>query len=1435
MVQECKQFAQTRRYRVDGRWQWGRLLFLLGSLLAVTGLGVAQLPSTPTTFPGTTAVGTSSGPTATVTLTALPAGGTVAEIAVTTSGIANTNTTDLDFIETSGGTCSNGTSLAAGQTCTVNITFAPRFPGIRQGAVLLETSGGQLLAETPLSGIGGGGLPVLVPATINTVAGDAQWIYQQDNVPATQTSIFLPTGLAVDASGGLYLCDSRNNRVRYVDPKGVIHTVAGGDTSGSAGDGYPANLAELNDPSGLALDGAGNLYIADTGNNSIRKVDAVSGVITTVPGTSGVLNAPEGLALTPAGDLVIADTGNNVVRELTVSTGQMRTIAGVAGPANYGGDGGPATQAQLSTPFGVAVRSDGAIAIADRDNNVVRLVDLSGNISTIAGDGQGTFGGDSGPATQAQLYSPTSVAFDPAGDLFIADSGNNRVRGVFGTPGNIVTLAGNSGQQFTGDGGPDDQASLYGPYVLVFDASGNIWVSDMFHNRVREIYGSSLGITYPPMKVGKVSTPLTGTLYNGGNTNLTLGNPTLVQAQLDPGTTTCNQTPMAPMAFCNMGIDFAPTEVNANDTGSVSWISDAPNVTPVDALNGEVLSVEPTSIAIVSAENPGLLGQPVILSATVTSAGTGLTGTVTFTEGNNTLCSAVNLASNGAAICNIPSLSLGTHSIVASYSGDSDDAASTSAPFAELIKQAPALALAVSSSPAVVTSNVTLTLTAADQSGTPTGTVIFYDGPTALATLTLNSAGVAQWSTQTFTVGTHQLSAQYSGDSANAAGSSNTVVEQIAQANTVTVLASNSSNPILGTALTLTATVVSNVGPAPTGSVQFTDGSGAGASVLGSATLSATGTASITVTTLAPGAHSIVASYGGDTDDAGSNSAVLPENVQTSGITLVSNNNPAVSGQTVAFTAQLNTVGPVPPTGVAIFRDNGTMLGSASFNSAATVTFATNALSVGAHTITVTYTGDSSNAPAGGQLTQTVIDATTAVTLTASASPAIYGQPLNLTAVVTSNGGIATGTVNFLDGGTTVGSAQLNGSGVAVLTIANLTPGANSLVASYAGDGKASPSASAPLAIVVKQSTTLAVSSNSDPAQTLSAIILTATVTNAGAAPATGSVSFTDGGTAIGTAQLNGAGQATLTLPEMSAGSHSIAASYPGDGANFGSASGIFNQTVQLRPTATTVTASSTDPSNPQQITLIAVVKGQGSAPPSGTVSFTRGSLTLGQATVDDTGVATITVIFQQTSQPVVASYTGDVNYLASLSTATTITAGQPAQFTLAVNVPNVTLVTHQHTTLNVDIGSVKGFTDSIALGCLGLPYAATCTFTPSQVNLAPNGTVTASLILDTGDPLGAGSGTTASWRTGSSTLLCCLPAGLLLALLRRREQSAKQRRLGTLLLLLIGLAVSMTASGCGGLSTNGTPPGTYSFRVVGTGQGSTTTQAETVTLVVTQ
>jgi uncharacterized protein (TIGR03437 family) len=331
---------------------------------------------------------------------------------------------------------------------------------------------------------------------ITTVAGGGSSI--GDNGPATSAQ-FIPEGVAVDSVGNLYIPDYLNDRIRKVT-NGVITTVAGNGTVGFSGDNGPATSAQLYWSTGVAVDSAGNLYIADTRNYRIRKVSG--GVITTVagngtegfsgdngPATSAQLNNPGGVAVDSAGNLYIADSGNVRVRK--VSNGVITTVAG--GGSSFG-DNGPATSAQLSVG-GIALDSADNLYIADYYNHRIRKVS-NGVITTIAGDGVPGFSGDNGPATSAQLASPSGVAVDSAGNLYIADEGNNRIRKVSG--GVITTIAGNGTYGYSGDGGPATSAQLSQPGYIAIDSAGNIYIADGQNGNIRVLTPPSCTYSVSP-------------------------------------------------------------------------------------------------------------------------------------------------------------------------------------------------------------------------------------------------------------------------------------------------------------------------------------------------------------------------------------------------------------------------------------------------------------------------------------------------------------------------------------------------------------------------------------------------------------------------------------------------------------------------------------------------------------------------------------------------------------------------------------------------------------------------------------------------------------------------------------------------------------------------------------------------------------------------
>ncbi len=330
---------------------------------------------------------------------------------------------------------------------------------------------------------------------LSLVAGNCQGGFSGDGGNAVNAQLNNPQGIAVDLAGNLYIADENNQRIRKVTPAGIITTVAGSSTAGFSGDNGPATSAQLNSPQGVAVDSTGNLYVADSLNSRIRQITP-NGAITTIagtgtagnsgdggPATAATLSRPIALALDSAGDLYIGDAGSSEVRKIAPG-GTITRVAGT-GVYGYSGDSGPAIDANLSTPAGLALDSAGNLFIADDQNFRVREVNPAGTISTYAGSGLPGYSGDGGPATSANLTGPIGVAVDYSHNLFIADySGLVRLVNASGT---ISTPAGQNNLLFSGDGGPASFAQFNGPWGLARDGSGNLYVADWRNYRVRQI------------------------------------------------------------------------------------------------------------------------------------------------------------------------------------------------------------------------------------------------------------------------------------------------------------------------------------------------------------------------------------------------------------------------------------------------------------------------------------------------------------------------------------------------------------------------------------------------------------------------------------------------------------------------------------------------------------------------------------------------------------------------------------------------------------------------------------------------------------------------------------------------------------------------------------------------------------------------------------
>jgi trimeric autotransporter adhesin len=391
----------------------------------------------------------------------------------------------------------------------------------------LATTAGSVWAQIALPAYG----------TINTVAGVGTSGYSGDSGPAINAEMYTPLGLAVDASGNIYIADSQNNRIRkIVAATGIITTVAGNGKAGYSGDDGPAINAELYTPQGVALDSSGNIYIADSQNNRIRKVAAATGVISTVAGNGTVgysgdgmlavnaeLNGPSGVGLDASGNIYIADSKNNSIRKVTVSTGILTTFAG-SGTAGYNGDAQPATSAELNGPQSLVVDKYGNVYVADTLNNRIREVGLAGKITTVAGTGAAGYAGDSEQANTAKISGPMGLAMDTSGKLFFADAGNMRIREVTIYTGVITTVAGNGTAGLFGDDGLAASAELNRPNGMAVDASGNLYTTDSRNNRVRVVGEDKTKTSAAAVAPLSITTPMADSSCAPGTLNLNYTN-----------------------------------------------------------------------------------------------------------------------------------------------------------------------------------------------------------------------------------------------------------------------------------------------------------------------------------------------------------------------------------------------------------------------------------------------------------------------------------------------------------------------------------------------------------------------------------------------------------------------------------------------------------------------------------------------------------------------------------------------------------------------------------------------------------------------------------------------------------------------------------------------------------------------------------------------
>jgi MYXO-CTERM domain-containing protein len=745
----------------------------------------------------------------------------------------------------------------------------------------------------------------------------------------------------------------------------------------------------------------------------------------------------------------------------------------------------------------------------------------------------------------------------------------------------------------------------------------------------------------------------------------------------------------------NDGLDCnaceSPSWSLTNGSGIPGWVYRGTNTLAVQVGNNDacihdaVVTVgytytETSTTSVASSANPAVYGQAVTFTATVTPLSNGpATGTVTFADGVTPLGTAT---LNGAdqAFLSVSTLTPGTHTIHATYNGDSNFQ-SSSGTLSQVVNQASTItALASSVNPSIVGQSVTFTATvtvSAPGTGTPTGLVTFLDGPTPIGTATVGATGVATFATAALAVGTHLVTASYGGSSLYLTSASSAVDQVVRQDATTVALLSSLDPSTFGASVTFTATVTTqSTGGTPTGTVTFTDGG----TPIGTSSLNGSGVATFSTTALTGGVHTIGAAYSGDADhDPASGSLVQTVDVGPSTTTLASAANPSVFGQPVQLTATVTGTG-TTPTGTVTFLDGGAPIGSATLNGAGQATLTTSTLAVGSHSLTASYAGDGNFAAStSSPLSQVVGEAGTTTTVTSSSNPSVVGAPVTFSAQVVPvapGAGTPAGTVTFFDGGTTLGSGTLGGSGIATLVASSLTVGTHVITAAYAGSASFLASTSGPLSQIVNtDGVTATLTSSLNPSAYGASVTFTATVTtDSTGGPPTGTVTFADGGTPIGSGALNGSGVATLTTTALSGGSHAMTAVYGGDVDHAGGSSSALTQIVNVA-TSTTGITSSTNPSVfGQSISIVATVtsSAMGAAEPSGSVTFSDGATTLGTAMLDAFGVATFpTSQLAVGTHMLVAVYAGDSNYASSASTAMSQVVGQASTATVVSSSSN--------------------------------------------------------------------------------------------------------------------------------------------------------------------
>ena len=1218
----------------------------------------AGTPTGTVTFSeGATTLGTGSlaGGKATFTTSALLAGPTPQVVTASYGG-------DASFGVSSG----NGSQLVSqaattttlavvpssstyGQAVTFTATVAPVSPGagIPTGTVTFS-EGGTAVGSAPLIG----GVASLSISSLSVLTHTLAAAYLGDPNFTTSTS--------ATVTESVQKADTVTTVTMTPSPSVFGQTVTLTATVAAVppGGGIPSGSVSFSDGGislgSATLDGAGKATLTTSalsvGGHSLLATYAGSTCFN--GSTSSVWNHTVGQAATAT--VVVGSPNPGVYGQLVTLTATVS-----ANPPGAGTPGGQVTFYGDGTLLGSGALSGGAATLPGStfSAGAHNLTASYGGDSSFTGSSSATFLETITPASTSVALSaaanPTAYG-QPLALTATVTAGSG------GTPGGTVT--------FSSDGVTLGTALLDGSGAATLTTSSTTGLSVGGHTLSASYGGAAnFAVSTSPGLLHTVQPTSTTTSLVAGPSPSAFGETVTVTATVVAAWPAAG-APTGSVTFFDGSNTLGSASLDATGKGSLStsvlsvgshsltasYAGAGPFQLSQSPAAPEQVVAAPTTTALDSSLPSSTYGQEVTLTATVAVLPPGLgtpTGTVTFTLGGVPAPLGTAALSGGIATLRVSSLPAGADQLTAQYAGDGNFTASTGTFTQGVSRATPGIALTSSANPVALGDPLTLTATLTGPLGAPGGTVTLKDGAAVLCQDVVVSSGVANCS-PTLAVGPHILTAAASGDANHAPATSSSLDEVVNRAPSATALVVTPSSSVFGQAVTLAATVTAAGAGAgtPGGTVTFLDGG----TVLGAATLGAGGVGALTLSTLDVLGHALTASYGGDDRYLSSTSVAVSLTVSKAAttVTLATSVPAPEAGQALTLTATVAVSAPggASPGGTITFRDGSAVLGTGSVGASGVATLSVPGLAAGPHSLAAGYGGDahlkgSTSAP----LALSVSLAATAVSLTGSPNPSLYGQPVVLTAHVTVPGpgaGTPSGPLSFEENGTVLGSPALSGA-TATLALSSLDVGSHSIVARFPGDAALAPSASQPLSITVNPAATITVLLVApSPAEHGEAVTLTATVTASapgGGIPA-GTVAFSDGSASLGTATLDASGQAVLTSSTLSTGAHALTAAYQGSPRHLSSTSPIASLTVNRDPTTVTIT-SSRNPSRHGRPVIFTVTVSASSGTPDGTVTVKDGGTVLGQLSLSAGSAQLATRDLKKGTHPITADYAGSADY----------------------------------------------------------------------------------------------------------------------------------------------------------------------------------------------